>query len=150
MSGAASSEHLLDGRELAPELVGDRVQLLVHGLGIGLGEDRADRGGHHLLGALWHLGEDVAHEVDATPLPGGADHHGGDGPFEPLVGVGDHQLDARAGRGPAGCAGRPVQKAPSSESPTARPSTSRPPSARTPVAITTAFDTTCGPWWAFR
>jgi hypothetical protein len=61
--GRSRAQHLLNGRELAPELVGDRVQLLGDRARVGLGEDRPDGGGHHLGRALGHLGQHVAHEV---------------------------------------------------------------------------------------
>jgi hypothetical protein len=57
------AEHRLDLRELAAEHAGDDVELGVHVLGVGLGEDRADRRGDHLGVAFRHAGEHVAHEV---------------------------------------------------------------------------------------
>jgi len=90
-------------------------------------------------------GEDVAHEVDSAPLPGGADQHRGDRGLQPGVGVADHQLD------PAQAAGLQAAQERGPERPvlavadpvlSSNPRTSRRPSAVTPVAITTAWDTT--------
>lgn len=76
--GVGVAEHLLDLGQLLAQHRGDDLELLGDVLGIGLGEDRADRGGDHLLVALAHDREDVAHEVDPTPLPGCAEEqHGG-------------------------------------------------------------------------
>ena len=135
------AEHLRDLGELLAEHRRDDLELLVDVLGVGLGEDRADRGGDHLGVALRDDREHVAHEVDPAALPGGADEHRGDRGLQPGVGIGDDQLD------PAEAAGlqprrNAVQNAPSSESPTSKPRTSRRPSAVTPVATTTAWDTT--------
>jgi hypothetical protein len=60
--------------------------------GVGLGEDRADRGSDHLRRGLRDLGEHVPEEVDAAALDGGAGHGGQDGLPQPKVGVGDDQL----------------------------------------------------------
>ena len=68
-------------------------------LGVGLGEDGADRGRGHLGVALGHHRQHVAHEVHPAALPGGADQHRGDGGLQPGVGIGDDQL------GPAQAAG---------------------------------------------
>ena len=54
------------------ELVDDPGVLLVHRGGVGLGEDRAHHRRDEALGALGHAGEQVAHEVGAAALPGGA------------------------------------------------------------------------------
>jgi len=120
--------------------------------GIGLGEDGADRGGDHLLGAFGDLSEHVAQEVIPAPLPGRADHHRGDGGLEAGVGIGDHQLGpaqsaglrAAQERGPEGS----VLAVPDGEawgSPRFLGRTSRRPSALTPVATTMAWDTTREP-----
>jgi hypothetical protein len=45
---------------MATEHAGDDVELGVHVLGVGLGEDRADRGGDHLGVALGDPRQDVA------------------------------------------------------------------------------------------
>jgi hypothetical protein len=63
-------------------------------LGVGLGEDRADRGGDHLGVAFGHRGEHVAHEVHPAALPGRAEQHRHDRLLEAGVGVGDDQLGA--------------------------------------------------------
>jgi hypothetical protein len=54
------AEHRLDLGELFAEHRGDDLELLMDVLGVGLGEDRADRCGDHLLVALGH---DREHEV---------------------------------------------------------------------------------------
>lgn len=64
---------------------GDDVELLVNALGIGLGEDGADRGGGDHLGvALRHHSEDVAHEVHSAPLPGSAEEYRPIAAFKPV------------------------------------------------------------------
>jgi hypothetical protein len=80
-------------------MAGDVVELLVGCWGVGLGEDRADRGGDHLGVALGHDRQDVAHEVDPAALPAGADEHGRDGLLQAGVGVGDDQLHAAQAAG---------------------------------------------------
>ena len=67
-------------------------------------------GEDHLGAALRDAGEDVAQEVDPAALPGGAEEHRRDGALEALVGVADDEADARRGRAPAGCAGRPSRR----------------------------------------
>lgn len=93
-----------DGRVALLEEPADALHGLVGGGGIGLGEDRAQSGGDHLLSQLGHGGQGVAHEVDSTALPTGADQELGHRLLEPEVGVrgdlvsvtllaaGDHQL----------------------------------------------------------
>ena len=84
----------LGGRgELGLQLVDDPVELRVHLGGIGLGEDRAHEGRDDRLGGLRDPGEQVAHGMRATPLPGGAVEDRGDGVLQPLVGVGDDERD---------------------------------------------------------
>ena len=68
--------------------------------------------------ALAGMGEGVAHEVHAAALPGGAEHPG-DRRLQPLVGVGDDQLDAAQA-----AAGQALEEA--------RPERSRPPTGRCP------------------
>ena len=63
-------------------------------LGVGLGEDCADRGSHHLAVALRDAGEHVAHEVHPAALPGRTEQHRTDRLLQPGVGVGDDQLGA--------------------------------------------------------
>ena len=92
MSSAASRSIASTLGNCRPSMRGDDVELLADVLGVGLGEDRADRGGDHLGRALGDRGQDVAQEVDPAPLPGRADHHRADRGLQPGVGVGDHQL----------------------------------------------------------
>ncbi len=60
------------------------------GRGLGLSEDRADRGGDHLLVGGADAGEDVSHGVDLAALPAGTGEHSGDRGFQAGVGVGDN------------------------------------------------------------
>ena len=57
-----------------------------------LEEDLPDSGGDHIVLALGHVRQRIAHEVDAAALPGGGD--AGDGRLQPFVRVGDDQLHA--------------------------------------------------------
>ena len=52
-----------------------------------------DEGRDHAPPALARMSQHVAHEVDAAPLPGGAEHLRNSG-LDALVRVGDHQFDA--------------------------------------------------------
>ena len=67
-------------------------------LGVGLGEDRAEQRGDHVLVRLGDQGEQVAGEVDPTPLPGGAGQdrvaHG----LAHQAHAPEHQEDADRGR----------------------------------------------------
>jgi hypothetical protein len=94
-STAGTMRHGLELGELAAEHGGDHPELLVDVVGIRLGEDGADRGGDHLGRAFGDLGEQVAQEVDSTPLGRSAGHGGLDGLAQAKVRVGDHQLHAR-------------------------------------------------------
>ena len=78
---------------LGPELVGDQAPLGACGLGVLLGEGGGDEGRHHTPALLAGMGEQVAHEVHAAAL-GGCAENPGNGRLQPLVVVGDHQLDA--------------------------------------------------------
>ncbi len=78
----------LDLGELAPEHCGDDFELVAHVPGVGLGEDRADRG-DHLSGALGDLGEHVANEVHPAALHRGAGEHGLHRGPQTEVGVGN-------------------------------------------------------------
>ncbi len=60
---------------------------------VGLKEDLTDCSGNDGILALGHIGQGVAHEVDAAALPGRA-HDAGNRRLEPLVGIGDDQLHA--------------------------------------------------------
>src|ERR1700720_915169 len=80
-------------RPFLPQLVGDVAQHLA-GLGpIGLQKRLAQRGGNHALLGLGDIGEGIAHPMHAAALPGAAEHPA-DRRFQPLMGVGDDQLDA--------------------------------------------------------
>jgi hypothetical protein len=68
LAAAASSSAAASGKALL-ELVGDPMVLLVHGPGVGLGEDRPDDGRNEGLDRFRDAGQQVAHEVGATPLP---------------------------------------------------------------------------------
>ena len=59
-----------------PELIGDVPPGLMRGLGIGLQEGLADRGGDHGVLALGHVRQGVAHPMDRAALPGRAKHAG--------------------------------------------------------------------------
>jgi hypothetical protein len=86
------AQHGFDLRQLPAEHVRDGVELLANMLGVGLGEDGADRRRHHLRRALGHLGQHVTQEMHPAALPGRADQDGLDRAAQPGVGVGDHQL----------------------------------------------------------
>src|SRR6266508_1823826 len=58
----------------------------------GLGEDRADQGGHHGLGRLGDVGLQVAHEVGATPLPRRSGKRCPNRMHQAQVIIGDHEL----------------------------------------------------------
>ena len=63
------------GTELGPagpQLIGDLTPDLCRGRMIGLKEDLTDGGSHDRVLALGHLGQGIAHEVDAAALPTGA------------------------------------------------------------------------------
>ena len=80
-------------RPLAAELVGDVAERLAGGDTIRLNERLSERRGRHALLRLRDVGQRVAHPMDPTPLPRGAEH-AADRRLEPLVRVGDHQLHA--------------------------------------------------------
>ena len=86
------AEHLLDLGQALAEHRGDVLELLVDVRGVRLGEDRADRRGDHLLVALGHDREDVAHEVHPASLPRGADEHRADRGLQTGVGIAGDQL----------------------------------------------------------
>jgi hypothetical protein len=75
-----------------PQLIGNVAPGLMRGLGIGLQKGLADRGGDHGVLAFGHMGQGVAHPMNAAPLPGRTEHPG-DRMAQPVVSVGDHQLD---------------------------------------------------------
>ena len=78
--------------QLGPELVGDLAPLCLAGGGILLGEGGGDEGRDDTAAALAGMRQGIPHEVDPAALPGGVQHPGG-GDLEPLMRVGDHQLD---------------------------------------------------------
>ena len=80
-------------RRLGPELVGDLAPLGARGLGVLLGEGGGDEGGDDAPALAAGTGQQIAHEVHAASLPGGAEDTACSG-LEPLVVVGDHQLHA--------------------------------------------------------
>ena len=61
---------------------------------IGLLEDAADGGRHHVLGAAGHEIERVAGGMHATPLPPRAEELAVHGLHDPPLGVADHQAHA--------------------------------------------------------
>ena len=73
---------------------GHLFHLTLHVRRVGLGEDRADHGGDHLLLVPRDLHEHVAHEVHATALPTRPGKDLGDRGLEPQVRVTDHELNA--------------------------------------------------------
>src|SRR3954452_14842185 len=84
------------GGELRParaQLVGDLTPDLAGALAVLLEEHGADGGRDHAVMSLGHVGQHVAHEVDAAALPGRLEHLG-DRRLEALVGFRDDQLDA--------------------------------------------------------
>ena len=85
-----------EGGKLGParaELIGHVPEGRVGSFPTGLKEHLAERRGDHALLPLGHVGQRVAQPMDPAALPGGAEH-APDRTLEPLVGVGDHQLDA--------------------------------------------------------
>ena len=65
---------------------------LMRGLGVGLQEGLADRGGDHGVLALGHVRQGVAHPMHAAALPSCAEH-AGDGVAQAVVRIRDHQFD---------------------------------------------------------
>jgi hypothetical protein len=61
-------------------------------LGLGLHEHRSQGGGHHVLAAFRHLGQEVARNVNPEALPAAALAATGDSLLEAGVGVADYQL----------------------------------------------------------
>src|SRR5438270_1915449 len=87
-------QQLSHAREARPQLIGHTAPLLTSGGGIRLDEHGADRGRDHLLGAFGHQAQRISHEMRAASLPAGALEDRGDGAFETLVAIADHQLHA--------------------------------------------------------
>ena len=101
-------QHRRHDREAGLELGGDLVELLADGRGIGLGEDRADRGEDHLGAPFRDPGQDVPEEVDPAALPRRAEEDRRDRGLQALVGVADDEPDAdEASRPQAAQEGRP-------------------------------------------
>ena len=73
---------------VAAELIGDMPPGLMRGLGIGLQESLADRGGDHGVLAFRHMRQGVAHPMHAAPLPGRTEHPG-DRVAQAVMSVGD-------------------------------------------------------------
>jgi hypothetical protein len=82
------------GRELGLERLDDAGELGSDLVGVGLVEDGAQQGQHPRLGALGHLGRQVASVVGAAPLPACAGQGRADGLEEAGVALGGDQLDA--------------------------------------------------------
>jgi hypothetical protein len=74
------------------ELIGYLAPLAPGGLGVVLGEGGSDEGRDHAAAAPAGVGQGAAKEVDPAALPGGAQDLGGRS-LDPLMGIGDHQLD---------------------------------------------------------
>ena len=94
-SGAASSEQRSGFGKARLELLGDAGVLLVHRLGVGLGENRAHHRRDEALRRLGDAGQEVAHEVGAAALPTGPRQRRGDRVDEAGVGIAREQADAR-------------------------------------------------------
>ncbi len=62
------------------------------GLCVVLGEGSGEEGGDHAAALLAGMGQHIAYEVHAAALPGCVEDVG-DGGFQPLVGIGNDQLD---------------------------------------------------------
>ena len=78
-------------RELWAHLVGHGAPLLAGGLGRVLGKGGADEGRDHPPATFAGVRQGIAHEVDATALPTGAQQLG-DRRLDPFMRVRDHQL----------------------------------------------------------
>ena len=96
-------EPLGDRRGVGRELIDDGAQLEAGGVGVGLSEHGADQRSDHRPLPVMGRGEQVAHRMDPTPLPGGALEAAGDRFDQPGMGVGDHEPHAgQAAIGEAG------------------------------------------------
>jgi len=106
--GARLLEQRRRFREALLELGDDPGVLLVHGGGVGLGEDRPHHRRHERLGALRDAREQVAHEVRPAALPGRARQRRSDRVDETGMRVRADQLDAdEAARDQAADVGQP-------------------------------------------
>lgn len=90
--GSGVGEHRRDLRVGSFEHGGDLGELCLDVFPVGLGEDGADDRGDHILAALGHDGEDVAHEMHPAPLPGCALKHSPDRFLQPGAGIRHDQL----------------------------------------------------------
>ena len=79
--------------QLGAQLVGDVAPLFSGGIGRGLREGGGDEGRDNAAAVLAGVRQRVAHEVDAAALPASSENLG-DGGLQPLVSVGDDELDA--------------------------------------------------------
>ena len=79
--------------QLRAHLIGHRAPLLAGCFGRFLREGGGDEGRDDAPAALAGMGQGVAHEVDAAPLPSRAQQFG-DCRLDPFVGIGDDQLYA--------------------------------------------------------
>ena len=70
------------------------ASLLLHGLGLGLNEHRAQGSGHDVLAALGDLHQEVGGKDYAAPLSAAALAAAGDRLLEAGMGVADHELHA--------------------------------------------------------
>ena len=93
-SASASSEQLGDGGEASRQAVRHPAQLLGCGGLVGLLEDAADGGRHHILGAAGHEIEGVPGGMDAAALPCGAQELAAHGLHDAPVGVADDEPGA--------------------------------------------------------
>ena len=80
-------------RHFGTQLIGNLAPLLASRLGILLNEGGADEGGNDTAALAAGVGQDIAHEVHPTALPGGMKDFA-DGGLNAFMGIGDHQLDA--------------------------------------------------------
>lgn len=80
-------------RHAGMDLIGDLAPLLAGRGHVIYGECRADPGSDDAALGLPHMSERVPFDIDATPLPSGAERLG-DGGLQPRVRIRDHQLGA--------------------------------------------------------
>ena len=107
-SSPASASLSATSGNWARRVADDLVELGADVAAVGLGEDRADGGRHHLGLGPRDTGQGVSQEVDPAPLPGRSHEDLGDGLFQPQVVIGDHELHLSEALGPAGLQkGRP-------------------------------------------
>ena len=132
---------------IGAELVGDAAPLGVGGGRVGLGESGSDPCGDQAALGLAGMRCGIAHEVDAAALPG-RPQDPGHGGLQPLMGVGDDQLDATQ----ATARERAEEVEPEGlglGGAVAMPRTSRRPSPLTPTAMVTATGMMRPAWRTF-